>query len=89
MLVGRLEPARPGRTVSGAKRVFIDDSVDSGSLLQDVTQAVCGCGLRFPGCTAVCRQACEDERDVMVPGEQLRHAAPPPQGDDLRRPRGL
>ncbi|PWA28301.1 hypothetical protein CCH79_00019013 [Gambusia affinis] len=35
MLVGRLEPARPGRTVSGAKRVFIDDSVDSGSLLQD------------------------------------------------------
>lgn len=35
------------------------------------------------------QQVCEDERDIMVPGEQLWHSAPSPPRDDLCRPRGL
>ncbi|MEQ2159009.1 hypothetical protein GOODEAATRI_018056, partial [Goodea atripinnis] len=40
-------------------------------------------------CSAVCQQACEDECDIMVSGEQLGHSAPPPAGDDLCGSRGL
>lgn len=46
-------------------------------------------GLHFSGCSGVSQQACEDERDIMVPGQQLRHSTPPPQRDDLCGPRGL
>ncbi|MGH0174706.1 UNVERIFIED_CONTAM: hypothetical protein FKN15_068543 [Acipenser sinensis] len=34
-------------------------------------------------------KAPQDECDVMVPGQQLWHPAPPPPGDDLRGPGGL
>lgn len=42
-----------------------------------------------PGCKGVSWVVCEDERDIMVPGEQLWDPAPAPQGDDLRGPGGL
>lgn len=45
--------------------------------------------LHFPGCSGVSQQACEDECDIMVPGEQLGDSTPSPQRDDLCGPRGL
>lgn len=45
--------------------------------------------LHSPGCSGVSHRACEDECDIMVPGEQLGHSAPPPQRDDLCGPGGL
>ena len=45
--------------------------------------------LHFPECSGVSQQACEDECDIMVPGEQLGDPTPSPQRDDLCGPRGL
>ncbi len=45
----------------------------------------------FPpvGCWLGFEELFEDERDVVVPGEQLRHAPPFAARDDLCGPRGL
>ena len=45
------------------------------------------CGVCFPQeCCWSSEKLCEDECDIMVPGEQLKHAAPVATGDDLRGP---
>lgn len=43
----------------------------------------------YPGCKASSGRSSEDECDIMVPGEQLGHAAPVAAGDDLCGPRRL
>ncbi len=48
----------------------------------DMTFLLQGVGLGF-------EELFEDERDVVVPGEQLRHAPPFAARDDLCGPRGL
>lgn len=53
------------------------------------TLTYCICPLCVPGCKGVSQGACKDERDIMVPGQQLWHTPPPPTGDDLCGPGGL
>lgn len=71
---------------------FLTKKQTGGGARSSPSLALCSLflsGLHFPGCSGVSQQACENECDIMVLGEQLRHSASPPQRDDLCRPRGL